>query len=142
MQMSKTGAGDGAKTNQEKIAELHALRQALFGPLPLQGSAFSQWAEFDEDLAIKVSEFFVGGLYQRTVLTQRERELCAIAALTAIRAEHELKAHVKAALNVGATPQEVGEVIFQMITYAGMPAFVEGLKAARDVLVERGDWKR
>jgi 4-carboxymuconolactone decarboxylase len=140
--MSKADAATSERTNQEKIADLHEKRQAIFGPFPLEGSAFSQWAEFDEDLAIKVSEFFVGGLYQRTVLTQRERELCAVAALTAIRAEQELRAHVKAALNVGATPTEIGEVIFQMITYAGMPAFVEALKVARGVLVERGDWKR
>lgn len=128
------------EANRRKIGELHEKREALFGPLPLKGSVFSHWAEFDEDLAIKVSEFFVGGLYQREVLTQRERELCAVAVLTALRAEKELRAHVRAARNVGATPAEIGEVIFQVITYAGMPAFVEGLEVARGVFVERGEW--
>jgi 4-carboxymuconolactone decarboxylase len=52
----------------------------------------------------------------------------------------ELRLHIQAALNVGATRQEVAEVIFQMLTYGGVPTMVEGLKAAREVLQARGEW--
>jgi 4-carboxymuconolactone decarboxylase len=128
--------------NARKIAELHEKRKGIFGAMDLNETSFPDWAALDEELAIKVSEFFVGGLYQREVLSQRERELCAVAALVAIRAEDELKAHIKAALNVGATPKEIAEVVFQMITYAGMPAFVGGVRAIRDVFSKQGIWKR
>lgn len=131
--MAKKAIGDFSDANRGKILHLHKLRQEIFGKFPLEGSSFAKWASFDEDLAVKVSEFFVGGLYQRQQLTQRERELCAVSALTAIRAEKELRAHIKAARNVGASREDIGEVIFQMITYAGMPAFVEALEVAFEV---------
>ena len=43
-------------------------------------------------------------------------------------------------MNVGASRAEVAEVIFQQVTYGGMPVVVEGLQALRDVLIQRGDW--
>ncbi|TNE35443.1 MAG: carboxymuconolactone decarboxylase family protein [Alphaproteobacteria bacterium] len=131
--MTDQNKGGFSDKNCEKIHHLHELRQGIFGRFDLEKSAFARWASLDEDLAVKVSEFFVGGLYQREVLSQRERELCAVAALTAIRAEKELKAHIRAARNVGASREDIAEVIFQMITYAGMPAFVEALDVAVEV---------
>jgi alkylhydroperoxidase/carboxymuconolactone decarboxylase family protein YurZ len=43
-------------------------------------------------------------------------------------------------LNVGATRQEVAEVIFQMVTYGGMPVVVDTLETLEAVLEERGEW--
>jgi 4-carboxymuconolactone decarboxylase len=54
---------------------------------------------------------------------------------------NELRAHIHAALNVGATRQEVAEVIFQQVTYGGMPVVVEALVACKAVLEERGEWQ-
>ena len=74
-----------------------------------------------------------GNLYARDVLTQRERELCAVAALCVLNRTNELKSHVIAALRAGATKQQVAEVILQMSTYGGMPVCIEGLTIARQV---------
>ena len=84
--------------------------------------------------------FYTGRLYSRDVISQRERELCAVAALTVSHFWEELHIHCHAALNVGATREEVAEVIFQMTTYAGVPCMVEGLKTLKKVLQERGEW--
>jgi 4-carboxymuconolactone decarboxylase len=84
--------------------------------------------------------FVTGRLYARDVLPQKVRELCAVAALTVLQRTEELRLHIHAALNVGASKQEVAEVIFQMLTYGGVPVMVEGLKAAKAVLQERGEW--
>src|SRR6266568_8659076 len=46
----------------------------------------------------------------------------------------ELRLHIGAALNIGATKEEVAEVIFQMMTYGGVPTTVEGLKICKAVL--------
>jgi 4-carboxymuconolactone decarboxylase len=51
-----------------------------------------------------------------------------------------VRAHIHAALNVGATRQEVAEVIFQQVTYGGMPVVVEALEVFKQVLQERGEW--
>src|SRR6266487_455426 len=48
--------------------------------------------------------------------------------LAARNFQEELRLHCSAALNVGATKDEVAEVIFQMATYGGVPCMVEGLK--------------
>lgn len=100
------------------------------------------WREFDSDLAKDFSKFITGNLYSRTVLTLQERQMVACAMLAAIRARDELRLHVNAALNVGCDPKKLAEVFFQVATYAGMPAVNEALEVYRDVLKERGEWKR
>ena len=75
-----------------------------------------------------------GNLYSRDVLTQRERELCAVAGLCVLNRTNELRSHIIASLRAGATKEEVAEVILQMSTYGGMPVCIEGLALLREVL--------
>ena len=103
------------------------------------GTGFETWKRFDKDLARELSLFFTGRLYAREVLSQKQRELCAVASLTVLHRPHELRAHIHAALNVEATRQEVAEVIFQQVTYGGMPVVVDALEVYAQVLAERGE---
>ena len=63
-----------------------------------------------------------------------------LAVLTVMGRADELKLHIQAALNVGCTPQEVTEVIFQTSIYGGVPATNSALKTLRSVLKEKGLW--
>lgn len=112
--------------------------KALFHTLKT-GTGFDLWKKFDKGLARELSMFFVGTLYSREVISQKQRELCAVASLTALHRPHELRAHIHAALNVGASRREVAEVIFQQVTYGGMPVVVDALDVYRAVLEERGE---
>ena len=112
----------------------------LFHTLP-DGTGFETWKKLDRDLARELSLFFTGKLYSREVISQKQRELCAVASLTVLNRRNEVRAHIHAALNVGATRQEVTEVIFQQVTYGGMPVVVEALEVFKEVLVERGEWQ-
>lgn len=112
--------------------------ERLFHTLP-GGAGFQLWKRFDKGLARELSIFFTGIMYSREVLSQKQRELCAVAALTALHRPHEVRAHIHAALNVGATRQEVAEAIFQMVTYGGMPVVVDALEVYAKVLAERGE---
>jgi 4-carboxymuconolactone decarboxylase len=103
------------------------------------GVGFEQWKRFDKGLARDLSMFFTGTLYSREVISQAQRELCAVASLTVLHRTNELRAHIHAALNVGATRQQVAEVIFQQVTYGGMPVVVEALDVYARVLAERGE---
>ena len=114
--------------------------QMLFHSLK-GGTGFETWKKFDKDLARELSMFFTGKLYSREVITQTQRELCAVASLTVLHRPHELRAHIHAALNVGATRQHVAEVIFQQVTYGGMPVVVDALDVFKGVLEERGEWE-
>lgn len=100
-------------------------------------SAYALWKEFDPELAKHLSMFFTGRLYARQVIDHKQRELCAVAALTVLDKPAELRAHISAALNVGATREEVAEVIFQMCTNGGVPCMVEGLRSLKTVLETR-----
>lgn len=78
-----------------------------------------------------------GNLYARDTLTQRERELCAVAALCVLNRANELKSHIIAAIRAGANKAEVAEVILQMSTYGGMPVCIEGLSIAKEVFEKK-----
>jgi len=86
------------------------------------------------DFARYLIEFPFGDIYARLGLDLRSREIDTIAALTALgNAAPQLKVHIAAGLNVGLTQEEITEVIMQMAVYAGFPAALNGLFAAKDV---------
>ncbi len=92
------------------------------------------------DFARYLIEFPFGDIYSRQGLDLRSREIAVVAALTALgNASPQLKVHIHGALNVGCTRQEVIEVIMQMAVYAGFPAALNGLFAAKDVFKERDE---
>lgn len=90
------------------------------------------------DFARYLIEFPFGDIYSRPGLDLRTREIAVIAALTALgNAAPQLKVHVEGALNVGASREEVVEVMMQMAVYAGFPAALNGLFAAKEVFAAR-----
>ena len=101
---------------------------------------FDLWRAFDKDLAKDLSLFITGQMYAREKIPHTTRQLVTVAALTVLARLEELRLHIQAALNVGCTPQEIAEVIFQTAIYGGMPATNQGLKTLRSVLEERGQW--
>jgi 4-carboxymuconolactone decarboxylase len=128
-----TDSSDEVKEKTKKIAELYF--KGIPGERP-----FEIWKSFDKEMAKEISLFFTGKLYAREKIPHKTRQLVTVAALTVLERSEELRIHLQAALNVGCTPQEVAEVIFQMATYGGVPVMNSALKVFRDVLQERGLW--
>jgi 4-carboxymuconolactone decarboxylase len=90
------------------------------------------------DLARYVIEFPFGDVYSRPGLDLKSREIANVSALTALgNAVPQLKVHIHAALNVGCTREEVVEIIIQMAVYAGFPAALNAMFAAKEVFAER-----
>jgi len=86
------------------------------------------------DFARYLIEFPFGDIYSRPGLDLRSREIAVVAALTALgHAAPQLKVHIQGALNVGVTRTEIVETIMQMAVYAGFPAALNGLGAAREI---------
>jgi 4-carboxymuconolactone decarboxylase len=127
-------------TDEEMRKRTQDTAKTLFGKGIRMEPPYMTWRAFDKDLANDLSIFITGNLYSRKVLTLPERQMVACAMLAALRARDELKLHVNAALNVGCDPKKLGEVFFQVATYAGMPAVNEALGVFREVLIERGEW--
>ena len=91
------------------------------------------------DFARYLIEFPFGDVYSRPGLDLKSREIAVVAALTALgNAAPQLKVHIQGALNVGVTRTEVVETIMQMAVYAGFPAALNGLEAAKEVFAAKG----
>lgn len=91
-------------------------------------------ADIAPDFAELLFEFPFGDIYARPGLGLRDREIATIAALAAMgNARPQLEVHIRAGLNVGLARQEIVEVLIQMAVYAGFPAALNGLAAAKAV---------
>ena len=63
--------------------------------------------------------------------------MLTVAALTAMgTAPGQLEFHMRAALHVGVTGEELVEIVLQMAVYTGVPACMNGVRALRDALSE------
>lgn len=97
-------------------------------------------ADIAPDFARLLIEFGFGDIYSRPGLDLRSREIAVVAALTAMgNAAPQLKIHIQGALNVGVSRSEIVEVIMQMAVYAGFPAALNGLAAAKEVFASEED---
>ncbi|MEQ1883565.1 MAG: carboxymuconolactone decarboxylase family protein [Bryobacteraceae bacterium] len=86
------------------------------------------------DFTKYVVEFAFGDVLNRPGLDVKTRELCTVSALSAMAtAPSQLRFHIGAARNVGCTREEVLEAIIQMVLYAGFPAALNALCAAKEV---------
>jgi 4-carboxymuconolactone decarboxylase len=89
------------------------------------------------DFARYLIEFPFGDIYSRPGLDLKNREIAVVAALTALgNAAPQLKVHIQAAINVGVGRTEIVETIMQMAVYAGFPAALNGLFAAKEVFAQ------
>ncbi len=125
--------GDDIKTRTRRTAELYF--KDVKGEKP-----FELWQAFDPELAKQMSIFITGRMYAREKIPHPTRQLVTVAVLTVMGRADELKLHIQAALNVGCTPQEIAEVIFQTFTYAGITTVNTALKVLRDVMQEKDLW--
>lgn len=92
------------------------------------------------DLGRYIIEFAFGDIYSRPGLDLKSRQIATVAALTSLgNAQPQLKVHIHAALNVGCTREQVVEIMLQMAVYAGFPAALNSIFAAKEVFRERDE---
>lgn len=77
--------------------------------------------DLDADFQRWITETVWDGVWSRDALDRRTRSLVSIAILASLGAD-ELRLHLKAAANTGATPEEIAEVLMHVGVYAGVPA--------------------
>ncbi|WP_433709648.1 carboxymuconolactone decarboxylase family protein [Nocardia sp. CA-084685] len=94
--------------------------------------------EFSRPMQELVTEYCWGAVWSRPGLTLRDRSLLNLAMLTALNRPHELKLHVRGALNNGVTPAELREALLQACIYCGVPAGMEAFRTTEEVLIEQG----
>lgn len=90
-------------------------------------------AKLAPDFYRYVAESAFGMIWSRPGLAIRDRSLVTCAQLAALGKTEELKAHLRGALNVGLSREELVEVLMQTAVYAGVPAANDALKTAAEV---------
>jgi 4-carboxymuconolactone decarboxylase len=105
---------------------------ALFG-VGVRGEAMHA-RELAPEFFELASTFCFGGFWSRPGLDLKSRSLATVSQLAALGRTDELKIHLQGALNLGWTRVELLEVLMQTSQYAGIPAAVQALNAAADVL--------
>jgi 4-carboxymuconolactone decarboxylase len=91
-------------------------------------------AQLAPDFYRYVAETAFGMIWSRPGLALRDRSLATVAQLAALGKTEELKAHLRGAVNLGLSREELVEVLMQTAVYAGVPAANDALKAAAEVL--------
>ncbi|UCD81932.1 MAG: carboxymuconolactone decarboxylase family protein, partial [Desulfobacterales bacterium] len=83
-----------------------------------------------------VTEYCWGAVWARPGLDRKTRSLLNLAMLTALNRPHEVKLHLKGALNNGCSKNDIMEVLLQAAIYCGVPAAVDSFRVAKEIFQE------
>ena len=97
-------------------------------------NAFGNATEFTLPMQHYITKNAWGDVWQRPGLDLKTRSLITVAMLTALGKQHELKGHVRGALNNGASKEEIREVLLHASIYCGLPAAVDAFRTAAEVV--------
>jgi len=125
-------------SKKEDVVEKTRKTAALYFRDVTGEKPYDLWRTFDKGLARDLSLFITGRMYAREKIPHQTRQLITVASLTVLSRPEELRLHIQAALNVGCTPDEIAETIFQTMIYGGVPAANTALKVLKEVLEEKG----
>ena len=94
--------------------------------------------DFNIELQELVTQYCWGDVWNRPGLALKTRSMINLAMLTALNRPHELKIHLRGALNNGVTKDEIKEVFLQTAIYCGVPAAIDSFRGAKEVFKEMG----
>jgi 4-carboxymuconolactone decarboxylase len=94
--------------------------------------------DFNRDMQELVTQYCWGDVWNRPGLDRRTRSFLNLAMLTALNRPHEIKLHVRGAINNGVTKDEIKEVFLQSAIYCGVPAAIDSFRVAKEVFKDLG----
>ncbi|MGH3665183.1 MAG: 4-carboxymuconolactone decarboxylase [Egibacteraceae bacterium] len=100
--------------------------------------AIAGTSAFTADFQDFITRCAWGEAWVRPGLDWRTRSCITLAVLTAMRCEHEIGMHVRAALRNGLTPDDIREVLLHTAVYAGAPSANLAFAIAQQTLAELG----
>jgi len=98
----------------------------------------SKLAETDPELIEVFDNFAFDEVLQYGNLDTRTRLMVILATMIACQALAEYKVMLGGALNVGVTPVEVKEIVYQAVPYVGMAKVYDFIHATNEILESRG----
>jgi 4-carboxymuconolactone decarboxylase len=123
--------------NQELFDKGLKVRRDVLGAEYVD-AAISNADDFSMEMQQHVTQYCWGDIWNRPGLDRRTRSFLNLAMITALNRPHELKLHVRGAINNGLTRNEIKEVFLQSAIYCGVPAAIDAFRTAREVFKEMG----
>ena len=111
------------------------IRKEVLGAEHVQKSLDAA-TDFSAPMQKLVTEWCWGELWSRPGLDRRTRSIINLSMLSALNRPHEVRLHVRGALNNGLTQEEIIEVLLQVAVYCGVPAALYRKNDAGEVLAE------
>jgi len=124
--MSNSRFENGLKTRREVLGAEYV------------DNAIKNADDFNRPLQELVTEYCWDQIWNRPGLDRKTRSIINLAMLTALNRPHEVKLHVRGAVNNGLTKAEISEVLLQTAIYCGVPAAIDSFRTAREVFKEMG----
>ncbi|KAK1765127.1 4-carboxymuconolactone decarboxylase [Phialemonium atrogriseum] len=135
MASSAPSANDESTAHKTLFDKGLKIRYEVAGTAYVDAALAGGSSEFARPMQELVTEACWGSVWSRPGLERKQRSLLNIAMLCALNRGPELAAHVRGAINNGASEVEIRETILQAAIYCGMPAGIEGFKIAEKVIL-------
>ncbi len=121
--------------DQNKFERGLATRKEVLGA-DYVNKSIDNMTDFNRPMQELVTEYCWGEIWQRPGLSKKTRSMLNLAMITALNRPHELKLHVRGALNNGVTAAEIREIFLQCAIYCGVPAAIDSFRLAQQVFDE------
>ncbi|MFJ8064697.1 4-carboxymuconolactone decarboxylase [Psychrobacillus sp. NPDC096426] len=121
--------------NKEKFEKGLEIRRSVLGAEYVD-SSIQNATDFNMPMQELVTEYCWGEIWARPGLPKKTRSMLNLAMITALNRPHELKLHVRGAINNGLTKDEIQEIFLQTAIYCGVPAAIDSFRTAKEVFDE------
>lgn len=122
--MARDSYEDGMKVRKAVLGEEHVAR------------ATAAATDFDRPFQEMITRYAWGTVWHGETLNRRDRSLLTITLLAALGHYEELRMHIRASRNTGATPEEIREALMHVAVYAGVPAANHSIQITKRTLAE------
>lgn len=123
--------------NQEAFEKGLKTRREVLGAEYVD-NAIKNADAFNMPMQELVTEYCWNGIWNRPGLDRRTRSIINLSMITALNRPHELKLHVRGAINNGLSKEDIQEVFLQAAIYCGVPAAIDSFRCAKEVFAEMG----
>jgi 4-carboxymuconolactone decarboxylase len=121
--------------NKELFDKGLEIRRSVLGAEYVD-SSIKNADDFNMPMQELVTQYCWGEVWGREGLDRKTRSIINLAMITALNRPHELKLHVRGAINNGLTKDEIKEVFLQTAIYCGVPAAIDSFRTAKEVFAE------
>lgn len=135
--MTTTEDGSGRERSEAFERGLKTRREVL-GDTYVDAS-LNKATDFSWPMQQLVTEYCWDEIWNRPGLSRRDRSILNLGMISALNRQHELRTHVRGALNNGLTKEEIAEIFLQVAIYCGVPAAIDSFRSAQQVLDELND---